>query len=454
MGWLGTFLICAIGGMTAWGGQSVTLAWDPSADTNVVGYALYYGTSSGTYPNRVDVGSVTNATVSGLQEGVVYYFVATAYDAASLESLPSNEVSYSVPVSVNQPPTLDTIASLTLGEDAGLQTVNLSGISSGATNESQTLTVTATSDNATLISNPTVSYISPSASGTLTFTPVANAAGTSIITVTVNDSGASNNIVTRTFSVTVNAVNDAPTISGMANQTINAGGTTGPIPFTVGDVESAVGSLTVSGDSSNPGLVPANSIIFGGSGSSRTVMVTPAAGQTGSATITVTVSDGQLSSSTSFTLTVTAAIALRCAQITGTPLAMLAFQGQAGETVSLQASDDLATWTTLYELHPTANQTIQIVDPASATLPQRFYRLMGDNVSARTVQLSRLPAARLAQVSFLDPSGALVNFQASEDLQNWTTLHQLRSATDQWIEIVDPASAQLPRRFYRIAPAN
>jgi len=97
MGWLGTFLICAIGGMTAWGRQSVTLAWDPSADTNVVGYALYYGPSSGTYPNRVDVGSVTNATVSGLQEGLVYYFVATAYNAASLESTPSNEVTFLVP---------------------------------------------------------------------------------------------------------------------------------------------------------------------------------------------------------------------------------------------------------------------------------------------------------------------------------------------------------------------
>jgi hypothetical protein len=97
VGWLGTLLLCAIGGLTAWAGQSVTLAWDPSADTSVVGYALYYGTSSRTYPNRVDVGSVTNATISGLQEGVVYYFVATAYNVASLESIPSNEVTFLVP---------------------------------------------------------------------------------------------------------------------------------------------------------------------------------------------------------------------------------------------------------------------------------------------------------------------------------------------------------------------
>jgi hypothetical protein len=51
-------------------------------------------------------------------------------------------------------------------------------------------------------------------------------------------------------------------------------------------------------------LVPNANIVFGGSGANRTVTVTPAAGQSGIATITVTVSDGQLSTPTSFQLTV------------------------------------------------------------------------------------------------------------------------------------------------------
>ena len=55
----------------------------------------------------------------------------------------------------------------------------------------------------------------------------------------------------------------------------------GPIAFTVDDDESAAGSLTVSGTSSNQTLVPNASIAFGGSGASRTVTVTPAAGQAG-----------------------------------------------------------------------------------------------------------------------------------------------------------------------------
>src|SRR5262249_16834561 len=47
-------------------------------------------------------------------------------------------------------------------------------------------------------------------------------------------------------------------------------------------------------------------LVFGGSGANRTVTITPAANQTGVATLTVTVSDGQASTATSFQLTVTA----------------------------------------------------------------------------------------------------------------------------------------------------
>src|SRR5664280_1352135 len=204
--------------------QSVSLAWDPSPDTNVVGYKVYYGVASRTYTNIVDVGDVTNTTISGLVEGTTYYFAVTAYNILGMESDFSAEVSYTVPVSTgtgNQAPTLNAIANLTINENAGLQTVNLTGISTGATNEVQTLTITAVSGNTGLIPNPTVNYTSPGTTGTLTFTPVANANGSATITVTVNDGGASNNIVTRTFAVAVNSVNQLPTLNAISNLTIN-----------------------------------------------------------------------------------------------------------------------------------------------------------------------------------------------------------------------------------------
>ena len=77
--------------------QSVTLAWDANPDPNVAGYNLYYGVESGTYPSKIPVGDVTSATVTGLVEGMTYYFVLTVHDQAGVESNPSNEVSYTVP---------------------------------------------------------------------------------------------------------------------------------------------------------------------------------------------------------------------------------------------------------------------------------------------------------------------------------------------------------------------
>src|SRR5262249_50621665 len=109
-----------------------------------------------------------------------------------------------------------------------------------------------------------------------------------------------------TFVLTVNSVNDAPTISDITNQTINQNTSTAPLSFTVGDVETPAASLTVSGSSSNPTLVPNANIVFGGSGANRPVTVTPAPGQTGTSTITVTVSDGSLTASDTFLLTVNA----------------------------------------------------------------------------------------------------------------------------------------------------
>jgi hypothetical protein len=95
-----------------------------------------------------------------------------------------------------------------------------------------------------------------------------------------------------------------PTISQIANQFTPVNTPTQPIAFTVGDPDAPASSLTVSGSSSNPTLVPDGNIIFGGSDSNRTVTVTPAGVQTGTATITITVSDGQLSASSSFVIIV------------------------------------------------------------------------------------------------------------------------------------------------------
>src|SRR5262249_37442290 len=63
-------------------------------------------------------------------------------------------------------------------------------------------------------------------------------------------------------------------------------------------------SLTVSGSSNNQTLVPDANIVLGMvDATHRNVTVTPAAGQSGGATITISVSDGSLSAQDTFLLT-------------------------------------------------------------------------------------------------------------------------------------------------------
>src|SRR5439155_481320 len=121
--------------------------------------------------------------------------------------------------------------------------------------------------------------------------------------VAYNASG-TESVPSNVITYTVPGVSTAPTISSIADLSTSQNTATVPIAFTVGDAQTVAGSLIVSGASSNPILVPAANIVFGGSGANRTVTVTPALNQTGTATITVTVSDGSLTASKSFVLTV------------------------------------------------------------------------------------------------------------------------------------------------------
>jgi len=67
-------------------GDNVTLAWDPSADPMVAGYNLYSGVASRTYTNLVDTKAATSTVLSNLTPGVTYFFAATTYTLAGLES--------------------------------------------------------------------------------------------------------------------------------------------------------------------------------------------------------------------------------------------------------------------------------------------------------------------------------------------------------------------------------
>ena len=198
-------------------------------------------------------------------------------------------------------PTIAAIANQTTNEDTA--TVAIAVTVDDVDTAVASLTLSGSSSNTTLVPNANIVFGGSGTSRTVTVAPAANQSGAATITVTVSDGSLS---ASTTFTVTVTAVNDAPTIAAIANQTTNQDTATAAIAVTVDDIDTAVASLTLSGSSSNTTLVPNANIVFGGSGANRTVTVTPAANQSGAATITVTVSDGRLKAATAFGLTVTA----------------------------------------------------------------------------------------------------------------------------------------------------
>jgi hypothetical protein len=97
----------------------------------------------------------------------------------------------------------------------------------------------------------------------------------------------------------------APVISGLADLTIAEDTSSGPIPFTLADNEAPAEFLGLGVSSSNPRLLPVNNISFGGSGTNRTITLTPVSDETGVSVVQVTADDGLFHGTASFQLTVT-----------------------------------------------------------------------------------------------------------------------------------------------------
>lgn len=76
---------------------SGTFAWDPNPEPDIAAYIIYTRSLGGVYTAALTVTNGTPGKIEGLPGGKTYFFVATAYSIAGLESDYSNEVSYTVP---------------------------------------------------------------------------------------------------------------------------------------------------------------------------------------------------------------------------------------------------------------------------------------------------------------------------------------------------------------------
>ena len=219
--------------------------------------------------------------------------------------------------SVNDTPSFTKGTNQIVLEDAGAQSVSgwATSVSAGPNEATQTVDFQASNDNNSLFSvQPAIS-----ASGTLTYPPAANQNGTATVTVLTHDNGGVTNgghdtSATRIFTITVTAVNDVPSFTKGANQTVLEDGGAQSVPgwainINAGTNEAAQ-AVNFIVNSDNPGLFSVQPAVA----ADGTLSYTPALNANGTTTVTVFIHDNggttnggvDTSASQTFTIAITA----------------------------------------------------------------------------------------------------------------------------------------------------
>jgi hypothetical protein len=372
-----------------------SIAYGPGGGTDEAGQSLTYHVTSvpnaslgqvlladGTTP--VAVGSYSLAEIRGMQfrpaadaNGSAAFSFQVQDDGGTPGSDTLTETLTITVTPVNDAPSFTVGASQSVNEDCGPQTVAgwATAISAGPANESaQALDFVVTTNESGLFAagpaiNPTT--------GTLTYTPAANANGIAHVNVSLHDNGGgADTSATQSFLIVVSTINDLPTISTIANQTINEDGSVGPLALNISDVETPAGELRLSAVSSNPAVVPSASVVIGGSGANRSVTITPPANAFGTSTITLTVTDGfNTTSTTSFAVTVNSVNDLPA--ISQLPRAVAPYNGNTG-----------ALSFTLGDVETGVGQLTLSASSSNAALVPTDNIVLGGSGSARTVTVT------------------------------------------------------------------
>ena len=207
-------------------------------------------------------------------------------------------------LAVNDTPTIEAIEDVTIPEDGATLAipVNIADID----DELSVLTLSAISGNPSLVDDSCIVFSTNEETGQnyITLTPKANANGAALITIKVTDEGGKYKTTSLTLNVT--PVNDAPTITAIADQSILEDEKTAAITFKVADIDDDVLNLDVVASSDDISIIPVSGFAFTGNGGERTVTITPLADQNGNISVALTVEDpGGLTDTSPFTVNIT-----------------------------------------------------------------------------------------------------------------------------------------------------
>lgn len=199
----------------------------------------------------------------------------------------SNSMSFEIQVIDNQLPTINPVEDVVVKN--GVQTeINLSGITNGDPHAAQSVEITATSDNPSVLETIDVIYISPGRYGTLKFSTLAE--GTAVVTLQLEDS--EGGITTESFTVnSYKSLNNPPVIEVPGKQTLNnLGGQQSILLSGIGDGDGTSQNLSFTAVSSDAGIIPDPEVVYNQGDNTAVLHVTPT-GTTGSAEIELSITD-------------------------------------------------------------------------------------------------------------------------------------------------------------------
>ncbi|MDA9935206.1 tandem-95 repeat protein [Candidatus Marinimicrobia bacterium] len=199
-------------------------------------------------------------------------------------------------LAVNDMPTIDIITDITIFEDSGQLLVDLSGISTGADNENQEITISASFSDSNIfdeLGSHNYNYSSLDSTGSLELFTSQHAYGSTIVTVKVHDN-AGDSVLTQ-FTIDVESVNDVPELELIGIQSVDEDSSLS-LKILATDVENDELLFNAIPDTNG-----VQAFVYGDS-----LKLVPSPDWNGEANITVTASDGLLIDTTTFVLNVIA----------------------------------------------------------------------------------------------------------------------------------------------------
>lgn len=226
------------------------------------------------------------------QSGTSVITVTVSGNAAN-----ANVFTFNVTVEPNHAPKIEQVANANIKSGKQIE-IKIAGLDDGDANANQTLIISATSSNPSLVPNPTIEYSTGDFNGKLKLNPSAGQTGTSTIKVTVQDNGGivaeGTDTSIMSFDVTVYGdVNNPPAMNALVNTSILQDSPVQTVDLrgiTDGDDDKTQG-IVITATSSNTSIIPDPTIIYLTGTASGELKFAPAAGKIGSATITVTLTD-------------------------------------------------------------------------------------------------------------------------------------------------------------------